>query len=81
MRGPLDLRDVLAVLVHFPERALFAKILHGLGEALNGVVNFFFRREAPKREANRRVRQFSIAAERAEHVGGLEGRGRAGRPR
>mmetsp|Transcript_15032 Transcript_15032/g.35474 ORF Transcript_15032/g.35474 Transcript_15032/m.35474 type:complete len:690 (-) Transcript_15032:2922-4991(-) len=82
--GPLDGAEVDAVLVHIPQRGQFTQLGDPVRQHADGVIDLFLGREAADGHAQRAVRQLVRAAQRAQHIAGLQagrGAGRAGRHR
>mmetsp|Transcript_30455 Transcript_30455/g.71157 ORF Transcript_30455/g.71157 Transcript_30455/m.71157 type:complete len:467 (-) Transcript_30455:143-1543(-) len=71
---PLNLLEVNAVEVHLPKRRHLPQPRHVPDCELRRVVHLRLGGEAPDPEADRRVREVLVDAERPEHVGGLQRR-------
>src|SRR5690606_4213791 len=84
VRLPFNLGQVDTLFEHIPQRRELAQFGNRLANLLCRVVDLFLGGEAAEGEADGAVRQFVVAAQGAQYVGGLQGRrstGRAGRHR
>src|SRR5512147_263593 len=78
VRGPLNGIEVHAFLEHLPQGRELAELRDLALDQVDRVVDLLLGRETSDREADRAVRELVAAAERAQHVRGLE-RGRSAR--
>ncbi|KFY09440.1 hypothetical protein V492_05495 [Pseudogymnoascus sp. VKM F-4246] len=78
MLAPLNRVEIHALLNKLPQRAQLAQERNTLLDGLEHVVDLGISREAADTETDTAVRALVAAAERAEHVAGLERGGGAG---
>lgn len=81
MLTPFDRLQVDALLHQLPQRGQLAQEVHPILHRLQHIVDLALGREASDTEADTAVGILVVAAQRAEHVAGLQGRGRAGTAR